>query len=179
MTKPLTPEELKKEGLAAYNNKQYIVAAHAFSAAATGFQARGDALSAAEMLNNCSVAYLQAGDTQSAMLATQGTDQVFAAAGDTRRQALALGNLAAVLDAQKRYEEALRAYEESANLLKQSGDTQSLATVLQAKSALQLKMGRHIEALATMQAGLETIEKPNLQQRMAKKVLQNPFRLTS
>ena len=179
MTKPLTPEQLKREGLSAYNKKQYLIAARAFSAAAAGFQAQGDALSAAEMRNNCSVAYLQAGEAEAAMESANGTDQVFAAAGDLRRQALALGNLAAVLDAQKRYPDALHAYEQSAGLLRQIGDFQALSTVLQAKSALQLKIGLHLEALATMQAGLETIENPSLQQRMAKKLLQNPFRLSS
>jgi hypothetical protein len=50
------------------------------------------------------------------------------------------------------------------------------AHVLQSLSKLQLKSGRQIEALATMEAGLEGFKKPTLKQRILKKLLQMPFR---
>jgi hypothetical protein len=46
---------------------------------------------------------------------------------------------------------------------------------MQALSALQLRMGRQLEALATMNAGLAEVKRPNPAQRLAKKILQVPF----
>jgi hypothetical protein len=45
-----------------------------------------------------------------------GTEAVFAEAGDIRRQAMAVGNRGTVLEALKRYDEALDAYDLSASL---------------------------------------------------------------
>jgi hypothetical protein len=48
---------------------------------------------------------------------------------------------------------------------------------MQSLSALQLRTGHQLEELATMQAGLDGLEKPNPQQRALKKLLQMPFKL--
>lgn len=177
MSETLSPIQLAKESQKAYKRGEYLKSAQGFQAAAEGYQAIGNHLEAAEMLNNSSVAYIQAGDADSALIAVEGTAETFAAAGDLRRQGMALGNLGTALEASERLEEALEAYQQSSELLKLAGESNLRANVMQSLSALQLRTGHQLEALATMQTGLESLEKPNPQQRALKKLLQMPFKL--
>ena len=62
----LTSEQLAKEGQAAYQAQDYPSAARLYQAAADSFLAVGDELKVAEMANNCSVAWLKAGNAQAA-----------------------------------------------------------------------------------------------------------------
>jgi hypothetical protein len=100
---------------------------------------------------------------------------VFADAGDLRRQAIALGNQAAAYEALGELEAAAGAYQESSRLLKEIGDHELRPAVMQSLSAVQLRLGQQMDALVTMQAGLEEIEKPNLKQKLVKKILRSPF----
>lgn len=177
MRETLSPAQLAKDAQHSYKKGDYLVAAREFEAAAEAYQADGNYLDAAEMLNNSSVAYIQADDAQSALQVVTGTADVFAEAGDLRRQGLALGNHATALEANGHLEEALEMYRQSAELLKQAGETQMRASVMQSISALQLKTGRQLEALATMQAGLDGVEKPTPKQRALKKLLQMPYKM--
>ncbi|MBW8011381.1 MAG: hypothetical protein FVQ83_09095 [Chloroflexi bacterium] len=171
------PNEFSQAGTKAYNSGDYLAAAQHFEAASTGFAAQGDELSAAEMANNLSVALLQAGEAQASLDATLGTPVIFEAANDALRQAMALGNAAAAFDALNRIEEAEEAYKRSIKLFDELGEQDLRANVLQSLSNLQLRSGRQLEALATMQAGMEDIKRPNLRQRMLKKLLKTPFKL--
>jgi tetratricopeptide (TPR) repeat protein len=173
----LNPDQLIKEAQTAYKQKKYLVAATAFETAAQVYSANGEEMNAAEMRNNSSVAFLQANNPQAALSAVQGTEQVFAKDGDIKRQALALGNTAAALEALGRLDEAATIYEESANLLKQINETDLRASVMQALSTIQLRLGRQLEAVVTMQSGLEDIKRPNVTQKLAKKILQSPINM--
>jgi tetratricopeptide (TPR) repeat protein len=177
MNETLSPAQLAKDAQRSYKKEDYLKAAQEFQAAAEGYQSIGSHLDAAEMFNNSSVAYIQADDAQSALEVVAGTANVFAEAGDLRRQGLALGNHATALEASGQLEEALEMYQQSAELLKQAGETNMRASVMQSLSALQLKTGHQLEALATMQAGLDGIDKPNPKQRALKKLLQMPFKM--
>jgi tetratricopeptide (TPR) repeat protein len=170
-----SPKELKKEAERAYQKKDYLAAAKDFQAAAAGFSQNDAQLEAAEMLNNASVAYLQARQPESALDSALDTDETFAAAGDQRRQAIALGNQAAAYEALDDLDSAARAYQASSDLLKEIGDQELRPSVMQSLSAVQLRQGQQMEALFTMQAGLEGIEKPGLKQKLIKKVLRSPF----
>jgi hypothetical protein len=109
----------------------------------------------------------------------QGTELTFSEAGDLKKQALAIGNRAAALDALGKLDEAADAYKASAEILEQVGDKELFTSVMQALSGLRLRQGRQLEALATMQAGLSAIENPSPKQRLAKKILNSPFKLIS
>lgn len=173
----LNPKQLLQDGQGAYRRGDFVNAARSFAAAAQGFAAAGDALTEAEMKNNASVAYLKAGDRQAALQVVEGTPAVFAQAGDIRRQGLALGNLGAAYDALNYKAEAIEAYQQSAELLERSGEEEMRAHVLQSLSALQLRSGKQLEAVATMEAGLESFKKPTLKQRLLKRLLRLPFRM--
>jgi tetratricopeptide (TPR) repeat protein len=125
------------------------------------------------------VAYLQSSDGEAALRAVQGSEVVFAEAGDLRRQGMALANLGAALQAVERNEEALEAYEQSARVLEQAGEDQLRVQVMQSVSMLQLNMGRQLQALASMQAGLEGVRRPTPKQSMLKKLLQIPIEMVT
>jgi tetratricopeptide (TPR) repeat protein len=177
MNEVLKPDQLVKEGQAAYRKGDYAGAGRSFLAASHGFHSAGELLGAAEAANNASVALLQAGDAQGALQALEGTEEVFAEAGDFRRQGMAIGNRAAAMEGLNRLDEALEAYEQSADLLKQSGEDNYYANVMQSLSALQLRTGRQLQALASMQSGLEQVQKPTTKQRFLKRLLRIPFRM--
>ncbi len=177
MNETLAPEQLAEEAKRAYQRGDYLAAGRAFEAAANSYRAREDSINTAEMLNNSSVAYLQAGDGVAALRVVEDTPRVFAEIGDLRRQGIALGNLGAALEAVGSNDQALEAYRQSADLLQQVGEAELRANVMQSLSALQLKTGRQLEALATMQSGIEGLKRPSLKQRMLKKLLNLPFKL--
>ena len=177
MSETISPNQLVKEAKKAYEMGSFVESAHAFEAAAQAFLSSGDELMASEMRNNSSVAFLQAGEAEAALQAVEGTAEIFAQADDTRRQGMALGNLGAALEALSRVGESMEAYLQSAELLKQAGEADLRMHVMRSLSALQLRSGLQIEALATMQAGLEGVEKPSPKQRLLKRLLNIPSKL--
>ena len=177
MEQTLTSTDLVEEGKSAVKRGDFLNAAHLFEAAAQGFETMGDALTSAEMRNNSSVAYLRGGDGQAALESVEGTPPIFAAAGDLRRQGMALGNLGAALEAVKRLAEAENAYHQSADLLGTVGEGEMRSQVLQSLSALQLRTGRQMEAMASMQSGLEGLTKPSAKQSILSRILKIPSKI--
>jgi len=177
MSETITPKQLEQEGKQAFQRGDYRAAAHAFETASMGYHTLGDELSCAEMRNNSSVAYLKAGDAQAALRIIEGTLNIFAKAEDIRRQGMALGNLGAAQEALEYFDEAIESYEQSAELLKKAGEDELRASVMQSLSALLLRTGRQLEAVAVMQTGLESIKRPSIKQRLVKKLLELPYSL--
>ena len=173
----LSPVELSKSGAKAYQDGKYSEAAEHFEAAAHGYLTQGDAINAAEMRNNQSVALLQAGDPQKALESAADTEDIFASVGDVHRQAMAIGNVAAAQDVLGQLEEAETAYKRSAELFTEIGEDKLRANVMQSLSQLQLRTGRQLEALATMQSGMEDIKRPSLRQRLLRRLMKTPFKL--
>lgn len=172
----LNPQQLADEGQAEYSKGEYLSAARLYKAAADGFLASGNELVAAEMANNCSVAFLKGGNAEAALEAVMGTDIVFVNKGDILRQAMAIGNQAAALEKLKRLDEALSAYEKSAELLEEAGEFELRAYVLQSISSLQLRKGHYLEAYAKMLDGVMGLDKPDFKQRLLKSLMQVPFK---
>lgn len=174
-TKP--PEQLAETGKRLFRSGKYLEAADLFEQAARGYADLGNSLLSAEMANNKSVALLQAGDAQGALQACEGTEVIFHQAGDTEREAIAIANYAAALEALNRLEEALETYQRAAVLFKQIGNSEMRAIVLKAISSLQIRTNRQLEALASMDAALEEQKKLSLKERLLKKLLDLPFRM--
>jgi len=177
MSEKITPQNITKDAQSAYNNGDFLSAARKYEAAMNAYTAMGDSLSAAEMANNCSVAYLQGGIPEAALQVVEGTPEVFEAAGDARRRGMALGNCGAALEALDRLDEAVEAYRQSAEILQQAGETALRLNVMQSLSTLQLRQGRRFEALYTMQNGLDGVKHPTPQQRLLKRLLKIPFQM--
>jgi tetratricopeptide (TPR) repeat protein len=172
----INPKDYDKKGKDAFKKKRYAESASLFQSAAQAYAADGDALNAAEMANNWSVAALKAGDAESALTAVEGTAEIFAEAGDPLRRGMAFGNMGAAYEALGNFDEAMLNYEKSAELLKQAGEHDTRLHVMQALSALQLRTGKQLQALATMQAGLEGVSTRSPKQNFLKKLLDLPNR---
>lgn len=160
------PGELAEQAQQAYAANRFELAAERFARAAEAFQAGGDALLAAEMRNNQSVAFLKAGKAAQALEATNGTAEVFARAGDRRRQAMALGNQAAALEDLRRWDESLEIYRQAADLLKGAGEDEIRALLLKRISSLQLRAKKPVAALFSMDAAVESSPRRSWSERL-------------
>lgn len=162
------PAQLDARGKQAYQNKHYDEAAEYFRQAAEGYTLGRAGLLAAEMRNNMSVALLQAGKPQEAFDAALGTDQVFAGANDIKRQAMALGNQAAALEELHRFDEAIAAYERSAELFSSVNEGDLRASVMKSAAALKLRTGKITDSAFKMMGSIEAKETPSLFERIMK-----------
>ena len=163
--------QLAEEGKRAFAAGRYTEAAAAFREASRGFSLGRDGLHAAEMDNNLSVTLLKDNLPQQALDAAAGTDKIFESTGDTTRQAMALSNQAAALEALKRLDEALPLYERAAELFEQTGEKDMRSMVLKSIAAIRLKQGKLEAAGMEMLGSLGAVEKPNLLQRILRFIL--------
>lgn len=173
----LSGKQLAEEANKAYQSGEYQKAAQLFKASSTSYLKEGNELVAAEQLNNCSVAFLQANQAQEALDACEGTVETFSKLGSLKQKGMALGNLGSALEALGEYPQALVVLQQSTEILEQIGEDQLRANVMQSISRIKLRQGHHYEALSTMQEGLEGINKPNLKQGLLKKILNLPAKL--
>ena len=165
------PKSLAEEADRIYQDGDFESAARLYGEVASAFQALGSVLDAAEMKNNQSVAFLQAGNAQSALEAVAGTPEVFSAAADARRQGIALANEATPLESLGRLDQAIEKYLQSAAAFKQAGEDQLRATVMQAVAWIHLRRGKVFEALSDLRVGLADVKKPTFTQKIMKGLL--------
>jgi len=171
------PEQIITQAKSAYQDEDYPHAAELFKSAQDLYESSGDRPNAAEMANNRSVTLLKGGDPNGALQAVEGTDEIFAQAGDVKKQAMALANKAAALEGLKKLTEALQLYEQSSDLLKQIGEKELRAYVLKSISAIQLRQGNRLEAVASMDAALDNKPNPGVKDRFVKRLIQWVYRL--
>jgi tetratricopeptide (TPR) repeat protein len=164
----LEPKQLDAQGKRAFENKKFTEAAEYFQLAANGYTQGRAGLLAAEMMNNASVAFLQAGKAQEALQAALSTDAVFASANDVKKQAMSLGNQAAALEALGRNDEAIEKYQQSADLFGQINEGDLRAMVLKSVAAIQLKTGKITESAFKMVGSLEVKDKPSIFERIVR-----------
>lgn len=165
------PAQLDEQGKRAFENKNFNEAANLFQQAAQSFALNQNQLQAAEMMNNASVALLQAGKAEEALNAALNTDVIFAQANDIKRQAMSVGNQAAALEGLTRYDEAIAKYEQSAKLFNQIGEGDLSAMVLKSSAAIKLKTGKVTDSAFRMIGSLETKDNPNFFERILKFLL--------
>lgn len=165
---PHDPADLAEKGKQAFKKKKFTEAAEYFNQAADGFTQARAGLLAAEMKNNMSVALLQAGKPQEALDAALGTERPFAEAKDIKRQGMAFGNQAAALEALNRYDEAIIAYERSAELFAQAGEGDLRAMVMKSAAGVKLKTGRVTESAFKMMGSIDVKENPSFFERILK-----------
>ena len=171
-----TPESLAERALQDFRQGRFAEAAVGFEAARTAFEQAGHRGAAAEAANNLSVALLQAKRPAEALRAVEGTPEVFDGLGDAKRAAQALGNLGSALEATGDAPAAEQALRQALTRFEGLGDREAQATILTSLSHLQLKRGRPMEALATMQASLEQKPRRSLRDRWIRRLLDLPSR---
>ena len=160
------PAQLEAQGKRAFADKKFDEAAALFREAADGYTQGNLGLMAAEMMNNVSVALLQAGKPQESLDVVMGTEKIFEEAKDIKRQAMALGNTAAALEGLNRYDEAIQAYELSADLFGQVNEGDLRAMVMKSAAAIKLKTGKIAESAFKMMGSLDVKETPGFFERI-------------
>lgn len=172
----LNPIALAEQGKQEYARGSYLPAANLFLKAAQAYAAAQDALNAAEMRNNQSVALLQAGKAKEALQATDGTEEIFQKAGDIKRQGIAVSNRAAALEGMKKWSEALAEYDRAAALFEEIGEGDMHSIVRKAAANINLKRGRIVDSQMDVVDSLRLVEKPTLLQRFMKFLVRIGFR---
>lgn len=170
-------ESLAQRALQDFRQGRFADAAEGFRIVQQAHESAQDPGAAAEAANNRSVALLQAGRPEEARQAVMGTPEVFDLAGDAVRAAQAVGNLATAAEACGDLAGAEAGYREAAQRFAELGDAENQAVILASLSQLQLKRGRPLEALSTMQAGIERKPRRGLRDRWLQQLLQLPSRL--
>jgi tetratricopeptide (TPR) repeat protein len=132
---------------------------------------------AAEMRNNLSVALLQASRFDQALQAVEGTPQIFLEAEDTHRAAMSFGNLASALEATGDLQAAEHSLQSAIQLFQETGDKENLMHSAKALSQVQLRMGKPLEAVSSMQGGLAGQSKLSLKNRVLRSILNLPSRI--
>lgn len=155
----------------AYTAKDYVLAGKLFLDAGIKYETAGNPLDAAEMRNNGSVALLQAGRASEALIAVMGTPAIFERAGDHQRQAMALANQAAAYEETHSLDEALRDYQRAADLLKNSSAGDMRSMILKRITAIQIRGGKPIHALAAMDAAIEVGQKKSFGDRLIRSLM--------
>jgi tetratricopeptide (TPR) repeat protein len=165
----VTATEVRKladDGKRAFESARYESAADMFAQAARGYADLKDKVNAAELRNNLSVALLKLHKDQDALDAALGTDEIFEGAGDAKRQGMAIGNQAAALESLGRLDEALAAYERSAQLLADAGEGDLRSLVLKSAAGIQLRRGKLAESGIRMIGALEAKRHPSIFERV-------------
>jgi eukaryotic-like serine/threonine-protein kinase len=175
-TAALSPEQLKQEGLALFNQGAYDDALGRFEAAATAFEGAGEAAGRAEMLNNIGVVHRLRGNWQAAAEALTQAERVFAEAGDKNRQGQALSNLGDLYASQGERDQAARCYSDAAALFAQAQDGEKQSMVLRALSLLRLRQRRFFEAISYMEQSVRAHPRPSLGQRLLRLLIRFMFR---
>ena len=168
MTDQTSPLTLAENGKEEYGKGNFKAAAGLFSQAAQAYASTGDELNAAEMKNNESVAFLQAGNASEALQAVEGTEQVFLQAGDLKRQGIAISNRAAALEGLKKWKDALAEYDRAAAIFEQIGEGDMHSMVRKAAANINLKHLRVTDTQMDVLDSLRLVEKPTLTQRFMK-----------
>ena len=164
----LNPITLAEDGKNEYGKGNFLSAADLFWQAAQSYKSAKDELNAAEMMNNQSVALLQAGKAKEALQATEGTEDVFQKAGDIKRQGVAVSNRAAALEGLKKWKEALAEYDRAASLFEQIGEGDMHSIVRKASANINLKRGHLNDSQMDVYDSLRLVEKPTFTQRIMK-----------
>jgi tetratricopeptide (TPR) repeat protein len=172
-----SPPILLKLAQKAYQEDRLEDAIRDFKAAQEAFLEANDVPRAAEMANNLCVALLKSGSPQDALQTVQGTPQIFLEHGDEKAAAIAYGNLASALGACGDLEAAENAMREAVERFRALGEKENLLHAQRTLSQIQLRQGRTLEALISMQAGLENQSKLSMKYRILRRLLDIPARL--
>lgn len=174
---PDSPEKLSRDALDAYQLEAYEDAVQGFQAANRGFLDRGDEINAAEAANNLSVVLLKMDRSHEAVDAVKGTPEIFRRAGNSKMEAMALGNLAAALEATGEVKQAEGCYNQALSCLDEGNDQETRSYILQALSRLQLRGGKPFDALTSMQGALDSQPRLSWRDRVLRRLFDIPGRL--
>ena len=131
----------------------------------------------AEIYNDLGVVYRELDDTDAAYDALEKAMNRFTELDDQKGQAQTLGNLGAVLEAEEDFEDAVRAYKQSAKMLEELGESEMAMYVWQAVSRLRTRQGQYIAAIGAYEEGVENMPEGSFKRKVLQKILRAPNKL--
>ena len=162
---------VKDEGLKLYRAGRYEDAAAKFTEAQQLFANAGNHKEVAECANNRGVCWRQAARFDEATAAFEEARPLFQGLNDLVGEGQVLGNLAAVVEAQGDKQHAGELYQEAIDLFTKAGAKDYAKDTYTALSKLKLKQRDVVGAMTAFDSGLEQLDKPNLIERMARKII--------
>jgi tetratricopeptide (TPR) repeat protein len=169
-------DEVSVRAQEAYDRGEYLKAADSFHSLVQQLTLSGEEKKAAEMANNCCVAFLKAGKPGLAFKAIDGKERIFEQTGDCHYLAITIGNRGAAHEALGMIDEAINDYRESAQIFKNNEDQELFTSTIQAISSLQLRKGRLREAVVTLQSGLDQFQDNHLIRKIINTLLDLPIK---
>lgn len=170
-------EEVISNAKTMFHKNKYTQAIEGFQYAYQHYNEIGDELNAAEMANNLSVAFLHNRKAKEALEIVEGTEKVFEEHNDITKQAMAIGNKGSALEALKRFDEAIEAYNQSIALFDEAGEKELRSYVYKSLSALHIKRGDNFKSIYAMQQSINVKEELSMKDRIVKFILAIPGKL--
>jgi tetratricopeptide (TPR) repeat protein len=162
---------VKTEGMKLYRAGRYEDAAAKFAEAQLLFAQLGNAAEVAECANNRGVSWRQAAKYDEATAAFEEARPLFQNLNDPLGEGQVVGNLAAVVESQGDKQHAGELYLEAIDLFTKAGAKDYVKDTYTALSKLKLKQRDVVGAMTAFDSGLEQLDKPNLIERMARKII--------
>ncbi|CAG0936942.1 hypothetical protein TFLX_05839 [Thermoflexales bacterium] len=162
---------LKEEGLKLYRAGRYEEAAAKFAEAQLGFANESNPQEVAECANNRGVCWRQAAKFEEATAAFEEARPLFQGLNDLVGEGQVVGNLATLVESQGDKQRAAELYQEAIDLFTKADAKDYIKDTYTALSKLKLKQRDVVGAMTAFDAGLEQLEKPNLIERMARKII--------
>ena len=162
---------VKEEGMKLYRAGRYEDAAAKFAEAQLMFANAGNHKEVAECANNRGVCWRQAAKFDEATAAFEEARPLFQGLNDLVGEGQVLGNLAGVVESQGDKQHAGELYLEAIDLFTKAGAKDYAKDTYTALSKLKLKQRDVVGAMTAFDSGLEQLDKPNLIERMARKII--------
>jgi tetratricopeptide (TPR) repeat protein len=162
---------VKEEGLKLYRSGRYEDAAAKFAEAQQLFSSEGNYKEVAECANNRGVCWRQAAKFDKATAAFEEARPLFQQNNDMVGEGQVVGNLAALVESQGDKQRAAELYQEAIDLFTKAGAKDYAKDTYTALSKLKLKQRDVVGAMTAFDTGLEQLDKPNLIERMARKII--------
>jgi tetratricopeptide (TPR) repeat protein len=102
---------------------------------------------------------------------------MFRALGDRMREAQAVANLAAAHDGAGHVEQAAELYEQAIDLFGALSEKENRAACFKKLSALQIKRGQQLQALASMRSGLNLSSELSVKEKTLKTMLDKAMKM--
>ncbi len=162
---------IKEEGLKLYRAGHYEDAAAKFAEAQQSFAHEGNQKEVAECANNRGVCWRQAAKFEEATAAFEEARPLFQGLNDLTGEGQVVGNLATLVESQGDKQHAADLYLEAIDLFTKAGAKDYVKDTYTALSKLKLKQRDVVGAMTAFDSGLEQLDKPNLIERMARKII--------
>jgi tetratricopeptide (TPR) repeat protein len=162
---------IKEEGLNLFRAGRYEEAAAKFAEAQQLYAGEGNQKEFAECANNRGVCWRQAAKFEEAAAAFEEARPLFQSLDDAVGEGQVVGNLAALVESQGDKQHAAELYLEAIDLFNKAGAKDYAKDTYTALSKLKLKQRDVVGAMTAFDSGLEQLDKPNLIERMARKII--------